>query len=289
MIRVSRLTKTYGDLIALEDVSFEVGRGESVLLLGPNGAGKTTLLRCMMGLLDFRGEVTVNGLDVKRDGVRVRGMIGYVPQAPTLPQDYTLRQLVALHCKLHELETSPEEVLGLVGLEEYEDFKVKELSGGMRQRLALALALSHEPEVLLLDEPTANLDQEGREMFFRFFMDWRRTGKTVLVSSHRPGDALPLTDKVIVLRDGRLVYHSTTLEFLAMVKKVRIAVRVNEQDRRLANPPGGKTTIVNREWVLIDTDLGELAGLINKLSNSGLPMILYEPDMEEILNEIGGG
>lgn len=266
-------------------MTFKIEKGESVLLLGPNGAGKTTLLRCLLGLLDFTGKVVINGLDVKREGVRVRRLVGYVPQASSLPRDYTLKQVVTLHSRLHGVSVDPQEVLRLVELEDYANFKVGELSGGMRQRLALALAVSHDPEILLLDEPTANLDQEGRDIFLRLFSEWRTEGKTVMVSSHRLVEVLPLTDRVLVLNGGRLVYDSSALKLLERVRRVKVAVRTDKWPS--LHVKSGRIVSMNHGWALIESSIGEAAGLITELARLGLIMIMYEPGVDEILKELG--
>ncbi len=206
LVEVCELTKTYGPRVALSGLSFQVEQGETLALWGPNGAGKTTVLRCLLGLLPFSGRILLAGLDVARNGREVRRLTGFVPQDLALYPDMTVGELLGF---ISELRAAPkQEALAWTerfGLAELKARKVGELSGGMSQRLLLTLALVGNPPLLLLDEPTANLDEGAREAFLTLLRDLGREGRTVLISSHRLEDILSVAGRVLVLERGRLV------------------------------------------------------------------------------------
>lgn len=173
-------------------------------LWGPNGAGKTTTLRCVLGLVSFEGRITVDGLDVRRQGREVRRRIGYVPQHLPL-YDMSVSQIVSFYCGLRKVPLARGyELLERVGLGGIGSRPAGTLSAGMRQRLAVALALVADPPVLVLDEPTANLDARARQDLLDLLVELRRQGHTILFASHRPGEVLELADQVIVMEEGKV-------------------------------------------------------------------------------------
>ncbi len=205
MITAAHLTKRYGKHRILNDVSFTIQPGEAVALWGTNGAGKTTTLRCLLGTVNFQGQLIVNGLDVKREGKRVRASIGYVPQE-TAFYDMTVGQTMQFYAKLKKVVmTDIAPILERVGLTAHIQKPVKNLSGGMKQRLALAVSLLGDPPLLLFDEPTANLDTQSRQEFLHLVHSFNHDGKTILFSTHRPDEVLSLATRVLGLRDGQVI------------------------------------------------------------------------------------
>jgi len=205
MISISNLTKTFGDFTAVNNLSFEVSPGEAVALWGENGAGKTTVIRCILGLYTATGEIRVCGHDVKKAGKQARANIGYVPQELSFYEDLSARQSLRFYARLkHAPASRVETVLSDVGLSEHGDKPVAALSGGMKQRLALAIALLSDPPLLLLDEPTSNLDTAARESFIHLLLHLKEGGKTLLFTSHRLEDVETLASRVLVLERGNL-------------------------------------------------------------------------------------
>lgn len=207
MITARGLSQRFGRHVVLDRVTLSVASGERVALLGLNGAGKTTFMRCVLGLLPFDGELTVAGHNVRRDGLLVRGSLGYVPQrAPHFPG--TLSDVLEFFSKLRGI--APDDVarqLGALGLDlgAHATKPVRALSGGMLQKLLLALALAARVPVLLLDEPTANLDPQARKEFLRALAAVPPE-TTVLLASHRLADVEAVADRVLVLHEGRLAF-----------------------------------------------------------------------------------
>ena len=202
-IQARAVTKSFGPVTAIRDVTFTVGRGETVVLWGANGAGKTTVLRCLLGVVPYLGAITVDGLDVRAQGKAARGRMGYVPQEIRFHDAQTVRETAEFYAALRGLRAG-EHHLAEWGLAAMAERRVGQLSGGMKQRLALALALLADPPILLLDEPTSNLDLAARRDLLECLERCRRRGKTLVLCSHQAAEVWRLADRVFVLEEGRL-------------------------------------------------------------------------------------
>ena len=205
LLEARGVSKRFGDQLALDDVSFAIRQGESVALWGANGAGKTTLLRALLGVMPFDGEVRIAGLDVRRQGRQARRLVGFVPQEIAFPE-MTAGEALALFARLHGAPRQRIAALAArLGLQDELDKRVQELSGGRKQRLALAVALVADPPLLLLDEPSSSLDAAARRELADHLLALKGEGKTLIFSSHRADEVMRLADRVIHLEDGRLV------------------------------------------------------------------------------------
>lgn len=228
VLRVEGLTKRYGRMKALSDVGFSLEPGTITAILGPNGAGKTTTLMCVMGVTAFEGKVEVDGYSSKREGKKARSRIGYLPQTPAFNEADTCRQALEFLAQLRGTDVSRVELLlKRVDLEEQIDLAVGHLSGGMKQRLALAAALLSDPPLLLLDEPTANLDAASREQLHDLVGQLRAEGRTIVISTHFVDNLGDLADHVLVLRRGRLVYKGTVEDLASRAPSKRFVVNLN--------------------------------------------------------------
>ena len=206
ILAVLGLTKRFGKFTAVDGVSFEVAPGEAVALWGPNGAGKSTLLKCLLGLLRFTGDVRINGHDAVTEAKTARSGLGYVPQELAFYPEWSGRELLAFLAKIKRVASERVDVaLAEVGLSAHGAKPIGSLSGGMKQRLALAAALLSDPPLLVLDEITSNLDANGREGLLRVLARLKESGKTIVFTSHRRDDVLRLADRVLVLERGKVV------------------------------------------------------------------------------------
>lgn len=206
MISIRTVTRRFGRAVAVDGVSLEIASGDSVALWGANGAGKTTLLRCVLGLLRFRGAISVDGCDVRSDGKRARLRIGYVPQELGFHDDLGVAEAVRFFARLKGVALgSTEPTLERVGLPGQGRKRIRELSGGMKQRLALAIAMLGDPPVLVLDEVTASLDACGREEFVTLLKRLSGSGRTMLFASHRIDEVTTLAKRALLLERGKAV------------------------------------------------------------------------------------
>ncbi len=204
MIAVTDLCLTLDGHPILDRVSFTVASGESVALVGPNGSGKTSILRCLLGLVPFTGDVAIDGHDAVQEPIAARSLMSYVPQKAAFG-DALAREVLAFVAKVRRIDrTRIPAMLREVGLEAHADERVRTFSGGMQQRLSLALALLANTPVLLFDEPSASLDREGQQHFFDIVARLRARGHTLLLASHRPEEVEALTDRVLHIDRGRL-------------------------------------------------------------------------------------
>jgi len=207
VIELEGLVRHYGEREALSDVSLSLHAGQTLVVFGPNGAGKTTLLRVLATLLrPHAGEVTVLDRRLPQDAWAVRGRVGLLGHEPLLYRELTARENLRFHARLHGVqEGRVEEVLAVVRLSDRADESLKTLSRGMVQRVAIARAVLHDPELLLLDEPWANLDPAARELVEPLIGAGTGPGglRTRVISSHDPGGGLSEADLVLGLRDGR--------------------------------------------------------------------------------------
>ena len=214
-LQVEGLTKRYGDILAVDSVSFEVREDEIFGLLGPNGAGKTTLMEIIAGLRDpDRGDVRVFGIDALRRSKEVARLIGFNPQEtflyPTLTARENLRFVAALYgMKGSEFRRRLTELAGMLEVEDLLDRRVDKLSGGQRRRINLLASLLHSPRLLILDEPTVGLDPDARRDFWKLILHLRDSGTTILLSTHYMEEADQLCDRVAIMDSGRIVALGT--------------------------------------------------------------------------------
>jgi ABC-type multidrug transport system ATPase subunit len=211
MIRATGLVQSYGRRPVLRGVDLTVAGGEMVLLLGANGSGKSTLFRCLLGTLAYGGKLLVDGLDPLRDGREVRRRIGYLPQSDGLQGDLTVRESARFAAELRGLSPAEgDRAVAEARLPDSADRRIDELSGGMRRRLAFALALLGDPPILLLDEPTAGLDRESRQELSARLAEARRD-KTILLATHLPGEHEEVGGRKVWLEAGQVVQGGAVL------------------------------------------------------------------------------
>ena len=246
MIRVENLTKYYGKRLAVDNISFNVGKGEIVGFLGPNGAGKTTTMRILTGFLaPTRGNVWVADYDMSQHSLEARQHIGYFPEAMPLYSDMTVRSYLDFSSRLRGLDknrvkTRVEEVVDICHLEEYIDVLIGKLSKGFRQRVGVAQAIIHEPGVLILDEPTIGIDPIQVAMTRQLI---KKLGeeRTILLSTHILSEVSVTCDRVIIINEGRIIAEDRIENLSSLVsgsKRIRLEVegpaeKVAEHLRRI--------------------------------------------------------
>lgn len=231
-IEISHVTKKYSNgVLALDDISFCVGSGVFGLL-GHNGAGKTTLMKALVTVLSpSTGTIRVCGFDSRKQGNEVRERIGYLPQELAMYPSLSVFDFVNYMAELKGIhdKKAVNEVLEQVEMLEFSKRKIKQLSGGMKRRVGIAQALIGNPQILVVDEPTAGLDPEERVRFWGLLSRYAREGRTVLLSTHIVEDVHQLCEELAVLRKGRLFYAGTSAALLERVKgKIKLLHLENE-------------------------------------------------------------
>ena len=211
VIHASELTKVFGKSTAVDHISFEVQKGEIFGFLGPNGAGKTTTTRMLTGVIPpDTGTATILGYDIRSEPVLAKQGFGVVPETSNAYGDLTAWQNLMMMGELYGLpraraERRSSELLGMVGLIERKDQKVQAYSKGMKQRLILAMALIHEPELLFLDEPTSGLDVQSTQMILSLLRDLNKQGTTIFLTTHNMEEANRLCHRVGIIRSGKMI------------------------------------------------------------------------------------
>jgi ABC-2 type transport system ATP-binding protein len=215
VLTINRLRKTFGTLVAVNDVSFAIEPGQLVGLLGPNGAGKTTTVSMIAGLVTpDRGEVLIGGRRLSGDTDPLKRRIGLVPQDLALFDELTARANLRFFGALYDLsgaaiDAAVAAALDLVGLADRARDRVKTFSGGMERRLNLAAGLLHDPDILLLDEPTVGVDPQSRNAIFENLQTLKRRGKALLYTTHYMEEAERLADRVVVIDHGQVIADDT--------------------------------------------------------------------------------
>ncbi len=222
ILEVRNLSVLYGTFKAVDDVSFQVLRGEIFGLLGPNGAGKTSTLSAIEGLLRPRsGSVVLDGFDVQHRPIEAKARMGVQLQATSFQAQLTIRQIIRLYAGLYGVAISDAEIddqLQLVGLAAEAAKPFKQLSGGQQQRLSLYIAVIHEPALLLLDEPTAGLDPQSRRQLWGRIEEIRKRGGSILLTTHSMEEAQAVCDRVAIIDHGKLLTAETPLDLIAKHK-----------------------------------------------------------------------
>jgi ABC-2 type transport system ATP-binding protein len=226
-VMVEGLCKTYGDLLAVDSLSFSIDEGEVFALVGPNGAGKTTTVEILEGhRRRTAGTARVLGYDPATGGREMRERIGIVLQEAGFDDEFSVRELVRLYRGMYPRRLDVDAVIDQVGLADKRDSRVKTLSGGQRRRLDLALGLVGDPELLFLDEPTTGFDPSARRRAWQLVEDLRALGKTVLLTTHYMDEAEHLADRVAVVVGGRVVAMGTPDELGAGQRAAVVSFRL---------------------------------------------------------------
>ena len=234
IISVSKLSKTYASgFRALKDVDLEIRRGEIFALLGPNGAGKTTLISIICGIVTLsKGKVTVGGHDIVRDYRATRSMIGLVPQELTTDAFETVWATVSFSRGLFGKPPNPDhiaKVLRELSLWDKKDDKIMTLSGGMKRRLLIAKALSHEPQILFLDEPTAGVDVELRKDMWQTVRSLRAAGVTIILTTHYIDEAEEMADRIGVMHNGEVILVEGKAELMRKLGQKQLTLHLHRR------------------------------------------------------------
>jgi ABC-2 type transport system ATP-binding protein len=280
-VLIENLQKSYGNVQAIKDISFTVQPGEIFGLLGPNGAGKTTTIRCLCTLAKpDAGKIEVGGISAVASPKAVRQRLGYVAQEVAPDKVLTGRELLNLQAALYHLPKQSigdrvNQLIGILGLTEYAEQKTGTYSGGILKRLDLAAGLLHQPEVLVLDEPTAGLDIESRMVVWQFLQELRAAGTTVLITSHYLEEIDALADRLAIIDKGVVIAEGKPSELKDKLGGDRVTLRIKEftSDEEAGKAKHILESLSFVEEVIINTSQGNSLNLIVKSGQSSLSQI----------------
>jgi ABC-2 type transport system ATP-binding protein len=297
MIKVEELTKSYGMVQALRGVSFEVNEGEIVGLLGPNGAGKTTALECIIGLRRAdAGRMLVCGVDVSRDTSAMREKIGVQLQATALPDHITVREALRLFASFYATSASISDLIERFSLQEKINASFNTLSAGQKQRLAMALAVINQPQVLFLDEPTAAMDPQARRELHRVIQEMRASGRSVLITTHHIDEAELLCDRVAIIDHGQVIAYDSPATLVKQAKAISRIICTCDKALEVSTlqllPQVGEVSRDGMTVTISSSAINQtISALVHHLDNVGAALIdlqIRKPSLEDVFIELTG-
>lgn len=294
VLSVSELRKTYGDVVAVDGISFEVRKAEIFGLLGPNGAGKTSTLECLEGIRrPDGGRLNVLGVDPSREPRKLYNLIGVQLQTSGLPASMAVEEAMAFFCAYHHVAPR-DDLLERLGLEASRRKQYGALSAGQQRRLALALAVAHRPAVLLLDEPTAGLDVASRTELHQVMAELKNTGTSVILATHDMAEAEKMADRVAILLSGKIAATGTPQELTATgtgLTKVSVRSEQSVLSKNGVAFPGVRQRLIKEDYaVYYSTNPGPtVMAVLSYLSGQSDRLIdlrVERPSLEERFLEI---
>ena len=282
-ISINNLSKAYDNgFEALKKVNLEIKKGEIIALLGPNGAGKTTLISIICGIVTpSSGKVTVENFDIIEDYRETRSRIGLVPQELTLELFETVFNNVSYSRGLNGKKPNPkhiEKILKDLSMWDKKDLRLRELSGGMKRRVLIAKALSHEPSILFLDEPTAGVDVELRRDMWKVVEDLRKTGVTIILTTHYIEEAEAIADRVAVINQGEIIVIDETKELLKKMGQKKLSVNLQSEISEIPDSLGkynleiGKDNQTVEYTYDVNSESTGITNLLKDLKDAGLKL-----------------
>ena len=282
-ISINNLSKAYDNgFEALKKVNLEIKKGEIIALLGPNGAGKTTLISIICGIVTpSSGKVTVENFDIIEDYRETRSRIGLVPQELTLELFETVFNNVSYSRGLNGKKPNPkhiEKILKDLSMWDKKDLRLRQLSGGMKRRVLIAKALSHEPSILFLDEPTAGVDVELRRDMWKVVEDLRKTGVTIILTTHYIEEAEAIADRVAVINQGEIIVIDETKELLKKMGKKKLSVNLQSEISEIPDSLGkynleiGKDNKTVEYTYDVNSESTGITNLLKDLKDAGLKL-----------------
>lgn len=295
-IHIQNVSKSYGSLKALDDISLAIEQGEFFGLLGPNGAGKTTLISIMAGLARAdSGDVRIMGHDVVSHFQAARKNIGVVPQELVFDPFFTVRETLRLQSGYFGLKKNDDwldEIMLNLGLADKADTNMRALSGGMKRRVLVAQALVHKPPVIVLDEPTAGVDVELRQTLWQFIGRLNRQGHTVVLTTHYLEEAQAWCNRIAMLRQGSIVALDTTETLLRQAAETRLTIRLasGEIPETLKIQHKGEQSALSPDtWTLALNRHDDIEPILRAIREAGAAITdirLKQPDLEEVFVRI---
>ena len=294
-IEVEKLTKRYGDLLAVNDISFTVRKGEVFAFLGPNGAGKTTTVEVIETIrTPTSGKVTLLGMDVTKKKHEIVPHIGVLPQGFSSFDRITVRETIQYYSRLFCMDTDIDGLIDLVNLRDKAKEQYKNLSGGLKQRLGIAIALVNDPEVVFLDEPTTGLDPRARREVWEVLMGLKKKGKTVFLTTHYMEEAELLADTVAIISKGKVIAMGSPGELIESSANYLVLTLkpVDEKVLEIVRTMGFEPVFDNHKDIKVRVKhTYDVQKILNAIKDAGalyLSLDVRKPNLEEVFLKLTG-
>jgi len=294
-IEVDKLTKRYGELLAVNDISFTVSKGEVFAFLGPNGAGKTTTVEIIETIrTPTSGKVTLLGMDVTKKKHEIVPRIGVLPQSFSSFDRITVRETIQYYSRLFCMNTDIDGLIELVNLKDKTKEQYKNLSGGLKQRLGIAIALVNDPDVVFLDEPTTGLDPRARREVWEILLGLKKKGKTVFLTTHYMEEAELLADKVAIISKGKVIAMGSPGELIESNADYLVLTLkpADEKIFEIVRKMGFEPVLDSRENVAVRLEnTYDVQKILNAIRDAGsmyLSLDVRKPNLEEVFLKLTG-
>ena len=296
VVEAESLAKKFGDLMAVDTISFRVFKGECFGFLGPNGAGKTTTIKMVNCVLPLTaGKLTIAGMDVTKQGREIKKMIGVAPQEDNLDPDFTVLHNLIVYARYFDIPKveatrRAEELLRFVQLEEKRSVLIDQLSSGMKRRLILARALINEPQILILDEPTTGLDPQGRHLIWDKVRRLQRQGVTLVLTTHYMEEAAQLCDRTVIMDNGKIIEEGKPSDLIKKhVGEEVLEVAYDEEVLKFlrnAFPDARLDVVSDRIQVFSSQPRGVFAQILSKFSFKAA--MIRDANLEDVFLRLTG-
>ena len=294
-IEIDRLTKRYGDLPAVDDISFKVSKGEMFAFLGPNGAGKTTTVEIIETIRPpTSGKVTLFGMDVTKKKHDIVRRIGVLPQGFSSFDRITVRETVQYYSRLFSIKTDIDGLIELVNLGDKAKEQYRNLSGGLKQRLGIAIALVNDPEVVFLDEPTTGLDPRARREVWEVLLGLKKKGKTVFLTTHYMEEAELLADRVAIISKGKVIAMGSPWELIESNANYMVLTLQSVDDKvfEIIRKTGFEPLLDNHKDIKVRVKhTYDVQKILNAIKDAGalyLSLDVRKPNLEEVFLKLTG-
>ncbi len=293
MISIDGLSKSFGSIKALDNLNLNVKKGELLGIIGPNGAGKTTAIRITCCILKpDQGDVVVDGYSIHKDPLKIKSIIGYLPEEPNLYERFKARDLLRYFSELYgvpraDINPRIDELLELVGMTQRAEDRINTFSKGLRQRIGIARALVHDPQIIIFDEPTMGLDPATSQTI-RHFINQLKGDKTIILCTHYMDEADQLCDRVALLDQGRIRDMGTPQDLKSKVHgDIILSVRVRDPRKSDQEVISGLTSVetlevVEDQYIISLNSRHEISRIIGVLGSRALSVNTKEPTLEDV-------
>lgn len=305
VVKMEQVTKSFGDITAVDNMSLDIEEGEIFGLLGPNGAGKSTAINMITGLLLFdKGSISVLGSDVKKEKMKTKGYIGIVPQEVAIYEELTTMENVKFFASLYglrgkELEASAREALEFTGLSENANKFPKTFSGGMKRRLNIACAIAHKPKIIIMDEPTVGIDPQSRNHILQSVKKLNEQGSTIIYTSHYMEEVEEICTRIAIMDHGKVIALGTCKELedlindrnIVLVTVMDLLSGIKEDD--IKQIPGVDAVEIEENIIKISSfrEVNNMDKIINYFISNGISIKSLEskmPDLEAVFLAMTG-